>query len=82
MSYRIEDYAKLGALYKLIGGVNVDSPEPQHVDQVQADLLSAIADARSGQRDLSTRLQSEAARKNRRATLEVRRRLAEQWNAR
>ena len=81
MSYRIEDYAKLGTLYKLIGGVNVDSPEPEQVGQVCADLLSAIADARSGQRDLSWRLQSEDARKNRKATLEVRRRLAEQWNA-
>jgi biotin-independent malonate decarboxylase gamma subunit len=80
MSYRIEDYAKLGMLYKLIGGINVDSPEPEQVEQVCADLLSAIADARSGQRDLSWRLQPEDARKNRRATLEVRRRLAEQWN--
>jgi biotin-independent malonate decarboxylase gamma subunit len=81
MSYRIEDYAKLGALYKLIGGVNVDAPEPEQIERVQDDLLSAIADARSGERDLSCRLQSEDARKNRRATLEVRRRLAEQWNA-
>jgi malonate decarboxylase gamma subunit len=80
MSYRIEDYAKLGTLYKLIGGVNVDSPEPEQIERVQADLLWAIADARSGQRDLRSRLQSENARKNRRATLEVRRRLAEQWN--
>ena len=81
MSYKVEDYAKLGTLYKLICGVNVDSPEPEQVEQVRADLLSAIADARSGQRDLRSRLQSEDARKNRRATLEVRRRLAEQWNA-
>ena len=81
MSYKIEDYAKLGTLYKLIDGVNVDSPQPKQVDQVRADLLAAIADARSGQRDLSNRLQSEGARKNRSVTLEVRRRLAEQWNA-
>ena len=81
MSYKVEDYAKLGTLYKLIVGVNVDCPEPKHVEQVQVDLLAAIADARSGQRDLSSRRQSEGARKNRRATLEVRRRLAEQWNA-
>jgi hypothetical protein len=80
MSYRIEDYAKLGTLYKLIGGVNVDAPEPDQIERVRADLLWAIGDARSGQRDLSCRLQSEAARKNRMATLEVRRRLAEQWN--
>jgi len=81
MSYKIEDYAKLGTLYKLIEGVNVDSPEPQQVDRVRADLLAAIADARPGQRDLSNRLQSQGAQKTRSATLEVRRRLAEQWKA-
>jgi malonate decarboxylase gamma subunit len=31
ISYKIEDYAKLGTLYKLIDGVNVDSPEPKQV---------------------------------------------------
>ena len=81
MSYRIEDYAKLGTLYKLIDGVNVDSPEPEQVDQVRADLLAAIADARSGQRDLSDRLQSQGAQKNRNATLMVRQRLAAEWHS-
>jgi len=81
MSYKIEDYAKLGTLYKLIDGVNVDSPEPKQVDQVRADLLAAIADARSGQRDLSNRLQSQGAQKNRSATLEVRQRLAAEWHS-
>src|SRR5260370_40931807 len=76
MSYKVEDYAKLGTLYKLIDGVNVDSPEPRHVEQVRADLLAAIADARSGQRDLSNRLQSQGAQTNRSATLVVRQRLA------
>ena len=81
MSYKIEDYAKLGTLYKLIDGVNADSPEPKQVEQVRADLLAAIADARSGPRDLSNRLKSEGAQKNRSATLEVRRRLAQQWRS-
>jgi biotin-independent malonate decarboxylase gamma subunit len=81
MSYKIEDYAKLGTLYKLIDGVNVDSPEPEQVDQVRADLLAAIADARSGQRDLSDRLQSPGAQKNRNATLMVRQRLAAEWHS-
>jgi malonate decarboxylase gamma subunit len=79
MSYKIEDYAKLGTLHKLIDGVNPDSPGPEDVEEVRTDLSAAIADARAGQRDLSNRLQSEGARKNRGATLEVRRRLAEQW---
>jgi len=81
MSYKIEDYAKLGTLYKLIDGVNVDSPEPKQVDQVRADLLAAIADARSGQKDLSDRLQSQGAQKNRSATLVVRQRLAAEWHS-
>lgn len=81
LSYKIEDYAKLGTLYKLIDGVNVDSPEPKQVDQVRADLLAAIADARSGQRDLSNRLRSQGAQKNRSATLVVRQRLAAEWQS-
>lgn len=80
MSYEIEDYAKLGMLYKLIEGLDPESPGPAHVERVQAELLLAIADARSGPRDLSNRLQSEGARIYRNATLEVRRRLAEQWH--
>jgi biotin-independent malonate decarboxylase gamma subunit len=81
ISYKIEDYAKLGTLYKLIDGVNVDAPEPKQVDQVRADLLAAIVDARSGKRDLSNRLQSQSAQKNRRATLMVRQRLAAEWHS-
>ena len=83
MSYKIEDYAKLVTLYKLIDGVNVDSPEPKQVDQVRADLLAAITDARSGQRDLSDRLESQCAqkKKNRSATLAVRQRLAAEWHS-
>jgi biotin-independent malonate decarboxylase gamma subunit len=81
MSYKIQDYAELGTLYKLIDGVNVDSPEPKQVDQVRADLLAAIADARSGQRDLSDRLQSQGAQKSRSATLVVRQRLAAEWHS-
>jgi biotin-independent malonate decarboxylase gamma subunit len=81
MSYKVRDYAKLGTLYKLIDGVNVDSPEPKQVDQVRADLLAAIADARSGRRDLSNRLRSQSAQKNRGATLRVRERLAAEWHS-
>jgi malonate decarboxylase gamma subunit len=81
MSYKIQDYAELGTLYKLIDGVNVDSPEPEQVGQVRTDLSAAIADARSSQRDLSSRLQSQGAQTNRSATLEVRQRLAAEWHS-
>jgi malonate decarboxylase gamma subunit len=79
LSYKIEDYAKLGMLHQLIEGVDPESPKPDQIDRVAADLLAAIADARSGPRDLHNRLQSDAARIHRSSTLEVRRRLAEQW---
>jgi malonate decarboxylase gamma subunit len=81
LSYKIEDYARLGMLHQLIVDIDPESPSAEHIERVQADILAAIADARSGQRDLSSRLQSESARTNRTATLEVRRRLAEQWNS-
>lgn len=80
MSYKIEDYAKLGMLHKLIEGIDPDSPSPAQIEQVQGDLLAAITDARSGQRDLSNRLRTAGARTNRDATLKVRRQLAEQWD--
>ena len=67
-------------LHQLIEDVNPESPCLDQIERVQSDLLAAIADARSSQRDLRDRLQSESARTNRKATLEVRRRLAEQWN--
>jgi malonate decarboxylase gamma subunit len=79
LSYKIEDYAKLGMLHQLIEGVDPESPKPDQIDRVAADLLAAIADARSGPRDLHNRLQSDVARIHRSSTLEVRRRLAEQW---
>jgi biotin-independent malonate decarboxylase gamma subunit len=79
MSYNVEDYAKLGMLHRLIEGINVDSPQPKEIEQVQGYLLEAIADARAGQRDLSNRFESEGARTSRAATLEVRRRMAAAW---
>lgn len=79
LSYKIDDYAKLGMLHKLIEEINPDLPTPEQIGKVKADVLAAIADARFGPRDLSVRFESEGARANRRATQEVRRRLAEQW---
>lgn len=81
MAYDIRSFASLGLLHRLIGGVNADAPGQADVARVQAELLSAIADARAGATDLSVRLASPAARQLRAASIEVRRRLAEQWNA-
>jgi malonate decarboxylase gamma subunit len=81
MAYDIHSYARLGMLHKLIGGVNADAPGPADVERVRMHLLAAIADARAGRPDLGSRLASPAARVMRAASIEVRRRLAEQWDA-
>ncbi|MGI9075524.1 MAG: biotin-independent malonate decarboxylase subunit gamma [Bryobacteraceae bacterium] len=81
VSYDIRDYAKLGLLYKLIGGVNAGDPAVSDVQTVRQELLKAIADTRTGTRDLSNRLDSPEARENRIASIEVRNRLLEQWAA-
>ncbi len=80
MAYDIGNYAKLGLLHALIQGVEADAPRAEDLDKVRAALAEAIGDIRrSGKRDLSARLQSPQAREFRAASIEARRRLAEQW---
>jgi malonate decarboxylase gamma subunit len=81
MAYDIRTYATLGLLHKLIEAVDADAPGADDVRRVREELLSAIADTRAGARDLSVRLDGPAARTVRAASIEVRRRLAEQWDA-
>jgi malonate decarboxylase gamma subunit len=82
MAYDIRSFAKLGLLYELISaGIDTDTPRPSDVERVRAVLVRAIADARAGSRGLESRLDSPAARESRAASIEVRRRLAEQWDA-
>jgi malonate decarboxylase gamma subunit len=81
MSYKMSAYAKLGLLHELIEGIDADSPDAADVDRVRASLIAAIDDARKGSRDLSNRLTSAEAKQNRAASIEVRKRLAEQWDA-
>jgi len=81
MAYDIRSFAKLGLLYTLISGVDADTPGQADVQRVRAELLRAIADTRAGAQDLGGRLTSPAARESRAASIEVRRRLAEQWDA-
>jgi malonate decarboxylase gamma subunit len=81
MAYDIRSFAKLGLLYKLISGIDADAPERTDVERVRAELLRAIADTRTGTHGLGCRLTSPAAHELRGASIEVRRRLAEQWDA-
>ena len=79
MAYDIRSFAKLGLLHRLIAGVNAVAPEAADVERVRDELTGAVADARSGPPDLSSRLASPQSRATRAASLQVRQRLAEQW---
>ncbi|WP_044041407.1 biotin-independent malonate decarboxylase subunit gamma [Caballeronia insecticola] len=81
MSYKMSAYAKLGLLHELIEGVNADAPSPADIERVKASLAAALDDARNGPRDLSNRLASADAQRTRAASIEVRRRMREQWSA-
>jgi malonate decarboxylase gamma subunit len=79
MAYDVHSFASLGLVHKLIGGINADAPTASDLERVRVELCAAIADTRNGSRDLARRLTSGAARAVRGASIEVRRRLAEQW---
>jgi malonate decarboxylase gamma subunit len=80
MSYAVEDYAKLGLLETLIKGVDADAPQPADVEKVRLALTDALAAiAAAGVRDLSPRWTSPQALITRAASIEVRRRLQDQW---
>ncbi len=76
MSYDIHTFAKLGILDALIEVVNADAPTPADIAKVLNEVSAAVADARSGSRDLTRRLGAPA----RSASAEVRRRMSEQWS--
>jgi malonate decarboxylase gamma subunit len=80
MSYNIQQFAKLGLLHELITGVDADTPSAAQVAKVKKRLVAAIADIRKNPGDLTSRLNNPEAKVHRAASIEVRRRLAEQWN--
>jgi malonate decarboxylase gamma subunit len=81
MAYGIRDYAKLGLLHELITGIDADAPSAAQIARVKDRLAAAIADIRKSAGDLTSRLNNAEARAHRAASIEVRRRLTEQWNA-
>jgi malonate decarboxylase gamma subunit len=81
MSYKMSAYAKLGLLHELIQDVDADAPSSADIERVKASLAAAVKDARDGSRDLSNRLASADAKRTRAASIEVRRRMREQWSA-
>ncbi|RKT21431.1 malonate decarboxylase gamma subunit [Paraburkholderia sp. RAU2J] len=81
MSYSMASFAKLGLLDQLIEGVDADAPDAEQIERVRQVLCEQVRSARDGGRTLAHRLESAAAQKNRAASIEVRRRLAQQWDA-
>jgi malonate decarboxylase gamma subunit len=81
MSYSMASFARLGLLDQLIEGVDADAPDAAQIEHVRQVLSAQIRSARDGGRTLSHRLESAAAKQTRAASIEVRRRLAEQWDA-
>lgn len=79
MSYDVRDFAKLGLLFKLLHAENPENPTTAEIDEVKKALAEAIADARAGKTDLSNRIESDAAKKTRKAGIAVRAALEAQW---
>jgi malonate decarboxylase gamma subunit len=80
MAYDVRSFARLGLIWRLIEGVNAEAPAAADVERVRAALTEAIADARAAPHDLRQRLESPGAKSLRAASIEVRRRLAAQWD--
>jgi hypothetical protein len=79
-AYDVASFARLGALHRLIEGVDAAEPDAEHVETVRDALAEAITSARhDDSTDLSGRLASPEARRHRNASLRVRERLAEEW---
>jgi malonate decarboxylase gamma subunit len=80
MSYDIHNYHKLGLLDRLIGNVDADAPDAAALDTVRRVLTETLESVRADDtRDLSARYRSKEAHTARAASIEVRKRLAEQW---
>jgi malonate decarboxylase beta subunit len=80
-AYDVTSFARLGALHRLIDGVDAAKPDAEDVETVRDALAEAISSARQdGSTDLSGRLGSPEARQHRGASLRVRERLAEEWS--
>ena len=79
MSYDVRDYAKLGLLFKLLHAEDPQNPTATEVTEVKQALAEAIDDARAGKTDLSSHLDSDAAKKTRKAGIAARTALEAQW---
>jgi malonate decarboxylase beta subunit len=80
LSYNVRDWATLGFCDGLLKVASAESPTPDDVQAVAQAIGDAVARARSGPVDLSTRLESADARRNRKASRAARDTLSRQWD--
>jgi biotin-independent malonate decarboxylase gamma subunit len=73
-------FATLGAVHAIVPVRCPDDPDGTDADTARQAVAEAAADALHGPRDLSARLASAGAARQRAASIEVRRRLAASWN--
>jgi malonate decarboxylase gamma subunit len=81
MAYDVRAFASLGLVHQLIDVENADDASKADVERVRAAINDAVVDIRKRGFGINGRLESDAARRMRAASIEVRRRLAEQWDA-
>jgi malonate decarboxylase beta subunit len=80
-AYDVTSFSRLGALCRLIDGVDAAEPDAEDVETVRDALAEAIVSTgHDDSTDLSGRLASPEARQHRDASLRVRKRLAEEWS--
>ncbi|SDH66887.1 malonate decarboxylase beta subunit [Alteribacillus persepolensis] len=79
-AYDVHSFATLGALDELIKNVHPDKPADADVEQVERTLAKTVNDIRERKSGLEHRLQTPAAVEGgRKASIEVRRLMEEQW---
>jgi malonate decarboxylase gamma subunit len=79
MSYNVKDYAKLGLLFRLIHSDSPLTPSEREIKVLGQALVEARDDARAGSKDLTSHLNSDEAKKTRKASITVRNALEAQW---
>ncbi len=80
IAYDVKSYSKLGALYKLVDGINAENPKNEEINKIKEIIKEAIIDTRKNQDGIDSRLTSENAKTGREYAIEVYKRLEKEWN--
>lgn len=81
MAYDVDNYNKLGALYKLLPGIKSWKPTAAGVKTVADTIKAAIKSAREGENNMHFRYETPIAKESgRKATIKMRHAIAQQWD--